>query len=230
MENGRRFASALSAGLIGAMAGYVVVVRPWMLTWGTTPEERATRLPGDEIVRTPRYQQTHAITVAAPPERVWPWLVQIGQGRGGLYSYDWLENLVGSGIHSVDRIVPALQTLSVGDVIRLVRADHPARLYLVVDQIDAPRSLVLRADGGRDEAIAAGMAYPSWAFVLRPTGHGGTRLLVRWRHDFAPTFTGYLTWMFGLEPVHFVMERAMLRGIGCRAEAVPVGSRGNGVS
>ena len=96
-------------------------LRGWRATWGATPEELAEKLPGDEFIPHPKWQYTNAISVGAPAAEVWPWLVQMGQGRGGLYSYDWLENLVGCDIHSADRILSEFQSLAVGDGIRL----HP---------------------------------------------------------------------------------------------------------
>jgi hypothetical protein len=159
------------------------------------------------------------VTIQAPPERVWPWLVQLGQGRGGLYSYDRLENLFGLDMHSADRIVPELQHLQVGDEIRLVPEDIQAPLILKVAAIEPERWLVMTAPGDRDTALAAGMPWPSWTFVLDPVGQGATRLLVRWRSDFRPTLAGWLVNKYALEPVHFVMERKMLLGIKRRAEA-----------
>ena len=97
------------------LGGYATLIRPRILRWGATDEEAAERLPGDEVVAQPRYQTTHAVTIHARRSEVWPWLVQLGQGRGGLYSYDWLENLFGLGFRSADRIIPDLQRLAVGD-------------------------------------------------------------------------------------------------------------------
>jgi hypothetical protein len=208
-----------AAALIATVPLYLQVIRPAMLGWGATPDERDARLPGDDIVATPRNLWTRAVTIAAPPAAVWPWLAQIGQGRGGLYSYDWLENLLGCDIHSVDRIIPELQQLAVGDPIRLVREGYPADLVLTVAAILPEQALVLAAPGTRAEALAAGLAYLSWAFILRPTPDGGTRLIVRTRSDFAPTFAGRLVNQVLLEPIQFIMERKMMLGIKARADA-----------
>jgi hypothetical protein len=110
---------------IGAAFGVVGVagcgISGWRrMAWGATAQEASAAMPGDEIVGLPRYRTTHAITIDASVADVWPWLVQIGQGRGGLYSCDWLENLLGLDIHSAQDIDASLQTLSVGDVVRLV--------------------------------------------------------------------------------------------------------------
>ena len=109
------------AGLAAAAAAacYVLAVRPRLLRWGASTQEAAGPLPGDELVPTPRMQSTRAVTINAPAASVWPWLVQLGAGRGGMYSYDLLENAAGLGIHSADRILPEHQRLDVGDVIPL---------------------------------------------------------------------------------------------------------------
>jgi hypothetical protein len=144
--------------------------------------------------------------------------VQLGQGRGGLYSYDWLENLVGCDIHSLDRIDPQLQQLVPGDTVRLVPEDFRVPLRFQVAQVDPPCALVLRGAGTRQEAIRDGLPFPSWAFVLRPQQDGSTRLLARWRSDFRTGVADRLTNQYLLEPVHFVMERKMLLGIKQRAQ------------
>ena len=103
------------AVLVGvAIAAYTIGVRPWHRRWGATREEVARALPGDELVAAPVTSATHAITIRAPAGDVWPWLVQLGQNRGGLYSYQWLENLVGCQMRNTDRIIPELQHLQEG--------------------------------------------------------------------------------------------------------------------
>ena len=109
--------AALAAA--AAAACYVLAVRPRLLRWGASTQESAGPLPGDELVRTPRMQSTRAVTINAPAADVWPWLVQLGAGRGGMYSYDALENAAGLGMRSADRILPEYQRLDVGDVIPL---------------------------------------------------------------------------------------------------------------
>lgn len=103
---------------VGALAvAYARWFEPWQRRWGATDEEVALTLPGDEHVAEPAEQLTRAVTVHAPRDRVWPWLVQIGAGRGGFYSYDRLENLFGLGIHSADDVVDGWQDLAAGDVV-----------------------------------------------------------------------------------------------------------------
>jgi hypothetical protein len=161
---------------------------------------------------------THAVTIEASPVHIWPWLVQIGQGRAGLYSYDRLENLFGCRLHSAERVVSELQHIDLGDEVRLVPEDYRVPLRFEVSIVEPERTLVLKAPGTPERAFAEGLPYCSWAFVLEELDDGSTRLISRWRSDFKPTFVGELSNKWGLEPVHFVMERKMLLGIKARAE------------
>jgi hypothetical protein len=212
----RALVAAVALGALAAV--YATSVRRRMGHWGTQPGEDDAPLPGDDVVARPRYTCTRAVTVDAPPGDVWPWLVQIGQGRGGLYSYDWLENLAGLNMHSADRIVPELQDLAVGDEIRLVPPDSRVDLAFVVERLDPGEALVLAPGEPPEEVLAKGLPYATWAFVVRPTDGGGSRLLARFRSDFAPRPGSTLVNKYGLEPAHFVMERKMLLGIKQRAE------------
>jgi len=134
----RTLGVSVAAGA-AALAAYILGVRPWYLRWGATEAEFEVPLPGDEIIPRPRHRDTHAITVRAPVVDVWPWLVQMGQGRGGFYSYDWLENLIGCDIHNADQIFPDFQSLRVGDSVRL----HPKAPPLPVAIVEPCRALVL---------------------------------------------------------------------------------------
>ena len=213
----RRVAAVAAATGVMDTVVYALFIRPWLLHWGATADEIDEALAGDELVRDPRSESTRAVTIEAPPADVWPWLVQMGQGRGGLYSYDWLENLVGCEIHSEYRVVPELQRLEVGDRIRLVPPSR-ADLALVVAIVEPERALVLRTPESVTEPVAPGLPNATWAFVVRPLAGGRTRLVVRWRSEFAPGLRGQLTCRAGLEPIQFVMERKMLLGIKQRAE------------
>ncbi|WP_126664309.1 hypothetical protein [Haloterrigena salifodinae] len=216
---GRRLVATAAVLLAGA---YHVAIRPWHRRWGATADEARGPLPGDDLLPGASDQVTHAIEIDAPAESVWPWLVQLGQDRGGFYSYDRLERAVGADIHNVDRIVPEYQDLEEGDVVRLAPDDYPVsspESAPEVARFDPERALVLRPPGDSPAW--------TWAFVLKPVGEGSTRLLARMRsnphrssigprtaHPILGEAVDYLFW----EPAHFLMERKMLRGIKRRAE------------
>jgi hypothetical protein len=217
----RRSLAGATALAVAAGAAYGIYERPRMARWGATQEEAAGPLPGDEIVLFPRYQTTHAVTVSAPVDQVWPWLAQMGQGRGGLYSYDRIENLAGLRFRSADHIIPDLQDLGVGDVVRLTPEDVTQPFSFVVAMVERPHLLVLGPKDSREDTFAAGMPYPTWTFRLTEVDPGSTRLLVRFRSDFRPNASGWVVNKYALEPVHFLMERKMMLGIKERAEHAP---------
>jgi hypothetical protein len=113
-------------------------------------------LPGDALISGEDLTATRALTIQAKAEAVWPWIAQLGQGRGGFYSYDCLENLIGCDIHSADRIVPEWQGIEAGDEVRLARA-----FGLVVASVERDRSLVL--GGGIPLGNAAAPYDFTWA-------------------------------------------------------------------
>ena len=178
--------------------------RPWCLSWGATDSEVSRALPGDELLADPGIVSTRAVHVDAPPGAIWPWLVQMGPGRGGAYTYDWIENLMGLGMHSADRILPEYQKLAVGDAQRL-GARGPV---LRVAELDPGRSLVFHSDDGNWV----------WAFSLVPESTG-TRLISRNRiaTDGASRLAQMLN-TYAMEPGSLIMERKMLLGIKDRAE------------
>jgi hypothetical protein len=191
-------------------AAYVLLARPWHLRWGATDQESNGPLPGDDLVASPDLSATRAITVRAPADQVWPWIAQLGQGRGGFYSYDVLENLVGCAIHSADRILPEWQAVEVGDEVKV----HP-ELPLVVAALEPGRALVLR--GGVPMGDAAPPYDFTWCFALREQPDGTTRLLVRERYAYTQWWSPLL--VEPVEVVSFVMSQKMLRSIRDRAEA-----------
>jgi hypothetical protein len=211
----RRLTLALLACTGGGML-YWQTVRPWHLRWRASDDEAARKLPGDDLISQPASVSTRAITIQAAPEQVWRWLVQMGQEHGGLYSYEWLENLVGSDIHNSDRIVPGWQELRVGDTVRLASAKRYPQLYLLVNAVEPSRLLALRSPnlGGPQAAPRDEYGY-TWTFVLDPIGAGVTRLLVRSRYQGPPAV------VLTTEAMQFVMERAMLRGLRHRTESAP---------
>ena len=216
------------AGLGTAAAGlatYLRVVRPWHLRWGTTDEEARRALPGDEFVPQPKLNATHAVTIHASRDQVWPWLVQIGQGRGGFYSYDWLEDAMGLGIHSADRVHPEFQQLKVGDSVPLA----PNGFGVPVAILEPGRALVLHGDTRTDPSAIPGMRpgdyfHVSWGWFLEAPDDTTTRLIERWRADWNPGLQSELFMRAFLEPGAFVMERKMLLGVKERVEAASEGS------
>lgn len=205
-----------TAGAVLAVAGgYALLVRGRLLTWGATASEVSAPLPGDDLVADADLVATRAIGIAAPARDVWPWLAQMGQGRGGLYSYDRLENLVGCQMVSADDVVEQWQHPAVGEDFRL----HPD-IALQVAVVDPPQALVVRgavSGSGRDSSDEPAMPYDfSWAFVLVPEGAGRTRLLVRERYRYLSPSARPLVETVSV--VSFVMTERMLRGVRDRAE------------
>lgn len=223
----RLFYTLAGAAAIGTLL-YASLIRPWHLQWGATGEEGASVLPGDELIGHPRLQSTRGITIQAPASRIWPWLVQMGQGRGGLYSYDWLENIVGCDIHSLDRVAPEFQSLQAGDTFRLGPQGYP---FFTVASITPQRAIVLATPlQTYDMALLRPACTPArhvtgstWAFVLTPVDEHTTRLLVRLRGDWDESVGATLFNRALLEPANFVMERKMIYGIKERAEGAVAG-------
>jgi len=205
---------------------YFLFVRPWHLNWSVTEEEARRPLPYDHLVPHPVAQITHAITIHAPADEVWRWLVQLGQDRGGMYSYDWLENLADLDIHSAEEIVPELQDLKVGDLVRLAPERMGAEAGLRVAVLEPGRILVLHQpvdpDTGhpldRDDPNVGRYYGWNWVFVLDEVDPVTTRLIVRSRVDGRPRYLIKAFYTLLLEFPHFVMERGMLKGIKERAE------------
>jgi len=193
----------------GAVVAYVLLGRTRQLRWGATDQEVSKPLPGDDFIPLADLTATRAITIRAAVDEVWPWIAQLGQGRGGFYSYDFVENLVGCDIHSADRIVPEWQALEVGDAVKLA-----PEVGLVVAYLEPGRSVVLR--GGIPMGNGAPPYDFTWAFALRDEPDETTRLLVRERYAYTQPWARLI-----VEPTQvlsFVMSQKMLRGIRDRAE------------
>ena len=232
---------------IGAVAGITVSrTRRWWLTWGIEADEKTKTLPGDDVVTTPVASETRGITIETTPDRIWPWLTQMGYGRAGWYSYDRLDQRG----KSADGIVDAWQTIKVGDIV----ATHPGGGFEVVT-VEPGRSLVLRSDTAlvmaqaaaaeteakrkangsdtesRGEKPTVGVqasgallgATPqsfsaSWAFVLEPMGGGQTRLIERFRVWYGESGFGAQVVMPVVGFGVFVMLQKQMVGIKARAE------------
>jgi hypothetical protein len=201
---------ALVAAAVATVLLYALAIRPWFLRWGATRAECVKSLSGDNLVPGANSSATRAISIAAPPDRAWPWIAQIGQGRGGFYSYAWLENLFGCEIRNADRIHAEWQDIKVGDPISL----HPKMPGIPAAIVEINHALVLGGRGMPQHHIPT----VSWAFIVEPAGTGRSRLLVRWRSQTPKTCFDLLFNKYLLEPIHFVMERKMMMGIRDRAE------------
>ena len=201
-------------GVLAMMLAFATpFARFWRRRWGATPEEVGGVQPGDELVPAPKWMANHAIAIDAPPDRVWPWIAQIGQGRGGFYSYERLENLTGCQITNTSRILAEHQDLRPGDPIRL-HAEVPPMSAAIVAK---PTALVLHGSPSGEDGPSLSS---TWAFLLFEQPDGTTRLLSRTRYDYAGDLRSRL--MGGpllIEPISFVMERKMLRVIRALVEA-----------
>lgn len=208
---------------LGMAAGvaYAVHMRPWLMNWGASEEESVMALTGDDLAPECRYRATRAVTIDAPVEEVWRWLTQLGQDRGGFYSYSWLENLFFADMRNADRIIPEYQReRRVGDTIWLANPKrYGGRGRMVVAALDPYRSmaLVMPEDS---ERLADGVPakYGCWSFHLRSLHGNRTRFLVRSRSGNYSSLPQMLFDFLVFDPAHFVMERKMMLGIKERAE------------
>lgn len=205
--------------LVGGTAAFAYgrLVRPWHQRWGATDKEVAADLPGDDLIAEPAFQVTRAISIGVAPKQIWPWVVQLGADRGGFYSYDWLENCFGLGIHSADAIIPEWQERAAGD---LMCADAEGTFGWYVMDIQPGRALVVKM-ANTEKGRPARLIEPpfmefTWSFVLEGTDNGTTRLIVRERIGFGKRVVRVLFSPVGL--ISLVMTQKMMRGIKERAE------------
>ena len=192
----------------GLLAAYTRLVRPWALHWGATKEEAARPLPGDELVAKADYVATRAITIDAPPRDVWPWLVQIGSGRAGWYTYERMDN---AGVPSATEIIPELQRLAVGDLIPMVAGKD---IGVRVKELEPERRMLWWDEQGEY----------SWEWVLEPIDPQTTRLLQRLRVTRHP-WTRRMLYELVAANGDVVMQRKLLRGIKQRAERLAAHQR-----
>lgn len=214
----------LSATVLALGSAYLGVIAPWYRHWGATPDEQTRRLPGDDILTAPSRQETRALTIEAPPERVWPWVAQLGQDRAGFYSFRLLENLVGARMPEDDHLRPDKQAWRAGD--RMWMA--PPEKFGGIGHAD-----LVTHEPGRALAFATWVVPPgpderkaaegSWSFIVEPVAGnpGASRLIVRGRTLVETPWLNRLFQLALFEPLHFVMERKMMTGIADR-----VGGRG----
>lgn len=195
--------------LSGAALGvYLRFIRPWHLRWGANDEELQRPMSGDDEIQKPLYATTRAVTINAKPADIWPWLVQMGYQRGGLYSYDWLDRLFGIlDRPSADRIIPEFQHLQAGDVIPL-----GAGPSWPVKALEPNQSLLILLRNTQNPEFGV-----TWVWALDPLDERHTRLVSRVRCRLPLTLGGVFMLLL-LEPTGFIMERKMLLGIKQRAE------------
>jgi hypothetical protein len=202
MGNKRPWLAVLMAA-VGVVAMYRRELRPRMYTWGADDGEIAATLPGDEFVAPGTARTTRALIVDAPVQFVWPWLAQIGEGRGGFYSYSLLERAVGAHIHNAKNIHPEWQDVHVGDNVWLARRYGDAARQ-VVAAVEPESHLVLMAPGDFERMQRGEKASGVWTFCLRRQ-NAWTRLLVRG--------TGGAIGHPAFDVAHSVMEQKMMRGL-----------------
>ena len=213
--------NAVLIGAIAGVVGYVAFVRPRHLKWGSTWRERSRVWAGDEYMPEPVTKSTRVITIQAPANRVWPWIAQIGQDRGGFYSYTSMENLVGAEMKNAEEIHPEWQHRNIGDKVWLgTPSRFDGKAHLIVARWIPDRLMVLVAPPDWEKIMEGKLAdHMVWSFIVEPLSPKSCRLIVRSLAGPAQTtadkLAGYMFW----EPAHFIMERGMLLGIKSRVEA-----------
>ena len=220
----------MQAWLYGGLAVTAIAglwtLRRWAMTWGMTRDELRRAWPGDDVSPQPMEIATRGITIGAPIQTVWSWLVQIGQDRAGFYSYRWLENLFRCAMPRVESIVPEWQERTVGDNVWLARPDRyegNARQRVVQMVPGELMTLASPVDWGNFVCREANQD-GSWSLILVPIDKKTTRLVVRSRGPAAPSLLRRLFWFAAFDPAHFVMERKMMLRLKALAEATPVPS------
>lgn len=206
----------------GFLAAYVGLIRPWISRWNATDDELLKTQPGDEIIPHPLLNTTRSVLIQAPAEKVWPWVLQIGYGRGGFYSYDQLERAAGlEGLRSATRIDPALQKLKQGDTIHISPVTP-----MTVEVLKRNRAMVLHVLMSPFTAQPLDPRNPpqpwmdwTWSFLITPLNEYACRLASRVRAVYAPYFLLWPLVALGIEPAAFIMDRKMLLTIKERAEA-----------
>lgn len=207
-----------AAGVLSLL--YTLKIRPWMLRWGATEDEGSRPLPGDDLVANPTHVTTHAITINARPEEIWPWLIQMGQDRAGFYAHNWVETLLLSGIPDIHEIHPEWQHLAVGDIMRTnreIKGGHPIGWSVLV--VEPNRLLVVGS-----KSFPAG----TWALILEPIDAGSTRLISRDRAVWQWWQSPFRLLIF--EPLHAYMQTGVLQGVKARAERMRSGTSAGGVT
>jgi hypothetical protein len=182
--------------VIALLLVIIIIFTPWMDRWGTTADERAANFPGDDLVKSPARMINRGVTVQAAPDQIYPWILQIGADKSGMYSYTWLENLVGCKMAKDETIREEWQQLKEGDLMKMCAGDFAPPPYIVAQII--PNQAVVFGHKEKDDWVEL------WAFVLVPQADGTTRLITRTRTNMVGGF-----WEV-IRPIVFVMEQKML--------------------
>jgi len=187
---------AIILGVLILLVLLAVLLTPWMDKWRTTAEERNMGLPGDDLLPNPARISNRAVTIKAVPEMIYPWILQIGADKSGMFSYTWLERLVGCKMAKVEEIKPDWQTLNEGDLMKMCAGDFAPPPYIVARVLPNQAVIFGHKTGEKWE--------DTWQFVLLPQSDGTTRLITRT----STNMTGGM-WEV-IRPITFVMERKML--------------------
>jgi len=219
----RRAGHSPGVGILAALEGaaliiWHVIATPFLgrkrLRWGAVGTEPNDSLPGDHLVPNPKWSYTLGVSVDASPGEVWPWIAQIGQGRGGFYTYQTLENLVGCKITNTTEILLDHQHPAPGDDIFL----HPTAPPLRIEIVEPPHAMVLFGSPA-DLSAEESWGVSTWQFIVNPRHDGGSRLLTRGRYDYSSDWKSRLTFgRFPIEVISFVMSRKMMLEIKRLAE------------
>jgi len=220
---GNRTARSPGVGVLAALEGVALILwnlvaTPFIgrrrLQWGTVGTEPTDSLPGDAFVPEPKWSYTLGISIDAAPEAVWPWIAQIGQGRGGFYTYQTLENLAGCKITNSTEILPDHQHPVVGEDIYL----HPTAPPMRIEIVDPSSAFVLLGSPG-DSGVDESWGMSTWQFIVKPSPDGASRFLTRGRSDYSPGWKTRLAYgRFPIEVITFVMSRKMMLEIKRLAE------------
>ena len=211
---------SIALGTAAAGAAAYGLVRPWFLRWGATDEEIRGPWPGDEITPDAICRATRAVTIHAPAGKVWPWVAQIGQDRGGFYSYTWLENLFGARMRNADRILPGKQDRKVGDTVWMTPKErYGGKGCMKIAELEPGRSMVLVPPDDYEKVLRTGRAPGGcWTFILQPLDGRTARLILRSRGAENEAVPARLFGRLVFDPAHFIMERKMMLEIKRLAE------------
>lgn len=195
--------TALMGGLV---ASYIAFIRPKQMRWGATPEEASRTLPYDDLVADPTWSSTRVVTVEATPEQIWPWLLQVGWGRGGYYGYDWVDN---GGKPSAWEILPEHQHLEVG-----TKFPMSPWTAMYCRDFEEPRWMLLRM--GKDDGVASDIG--SFLYYLDPIDDRRTRLMIRMRDKYRWLNLPILAMQLAVDVGDIFFQRKHLLGVKDRAE------------